>query len=93
MSSWLPFLKLKGLLIPEISKFTKLRKFQKNVYANLRLLNDYGLIISIKMNKKAYVCVCSIFKIGNATSIQICLPILVQTQKWESKIRKQIGIW
>ncbi len=54
MSSWLPFLKLKGLLAPEISKFTKIRKFQNNLIANLRLLNDYGLIISIKTNKKAY---------------------------------------
>ncbi len=55
MSSWLPFLKLKGLLAPEISKFTKIRKFQTNFYANLRLLNDYGLIISIKTNEKVYV--------------------------------------
>ncbi len=68
MSSWLPFLKLKGLLAPEISKFTKIRKFQKNLYANLRLQNDYGLIMSIKMNKNAYVRVCFIFKIGDATS-------------------------
>ncbi len=41
-------LEIEGLLAPEISKFTKIRKFQKNLYANLRLLNDYGLIISIK---------------------------------------------
>ncbi len=27
MSSWLPFLKLKGLLAPEIHKFTKVRQF------------------------------------------------------------------
>ncbi len=54
MSSWLPFLKLKGLLAPEISKFTKICKFQKNLYANLRLLNDHELIISVKTNKKAY---------------------------------------
>ncbi len=52
MSSWLSFLKLKGLLALEISKFTKICKFQKNVYTNLRLLNDYGLIIPIKTNKK-----------------------------------------
>ncbi len=45
ISSWLPFLKLKELLSPEISKFTKICKFQKNWYANLRLLNDYALII------------------------------------------------
>ncbi len=29
MSSWLPFLKLKGLLASEISKFTKICRFQK----------------------------------------------------------------
>ncbi len=52
MSSWLLFLKLKRLLAPEISKFTKIHKFQKHLYANLRLLNDYGLIISVKTNKK-----------------------------------------
>ncbi len=28
------------LLASEISKFTKIRKFQKNLFANLRLLND-----------------------------------------------------
>ncbi len=85
MSSWLPFLKLKGLLAPEIFKFTKIRKFQKNLFANLRLLNDYGLIISIKTNKKAYVCVCFIFKIGDATSMRIHFPILVHALKWESR--------
>ncbi len=42
-----PFLKFKRLLAPEISQFTKVHKFQENFYANLRLLNDYGLIISI----------------------------------------------
>ncbi len=46
--------KLKGLLAPEISKFMKIRKLQNNLYAKSRLLNDYGLIISIKTNKKAY---------------------------------------
>ncbi len=49
MASWLPSFKLKGSLAPEISKFTKI---SKNVYANLTLLNDYGLIISIKTIKK-----------------------------------------
>ncbi len=39
---------IEGALAPETSKFTKVLKFQKNVYANLRLLNTYGLIISIK---------------------------------------------
>ncbi len=53
MSSWLPFLKLKELLLAlETSKFTKICKFQKNLFANLRLLNDYGLIISIRRTKK-----------------------------------------
>ncbi len=79
--SWLPFLKLKGLLTPEISKFTKICKFHNNLYANLKLLNDYGLIISIKTDKKAYVCMCFIFKIGDATSMQIYLPILVHLLK------------
>ncbi len=79
MSSWLPFLKLKGLLIFEISKLTK------NLFANLRLLNDCGLIISFKTNKKAYACICFIFKIGDATSSQIYLPILVHALKWESR--------
>ncbi len=81
MSSWLAFLKLKGLLASEISKFTKICKFQKNLYANLRLLNDYGLIISIKTKKKAYVCVCFIFKIGDATSARIYFTILVHGLK------------
>ncbi len=44
----------------------------------MRLLNDYGLIISIKTNKVAYVCVCFIFKIGDATSTRIYFPISVQ---------------
>ncbi len=61
--------KLKWLLAHEISKFMKIRKFQKKLYANLRLLNVYELIIS-KTNKKAYVVVCSIFKIGDAISTQ-----------------------
>ncbi len=30
-------LEIEGLLAPEISKFTKIRKFQKNVRANLKL--------------------------------------------------------
>ncbi len=81
MSSWLPFLKLKRLLAPEIYKFTKICTFQKSLYANLRLLNDYGLIISIKTNKKAYVCVCFIRKIGDATSTRIYFPISVYTLK------------
>ncbi len=85
MSSWLPFLKLKGLLAPEICKFTKIRKFKKNLYVNLKLLNDYGMIISIKMNKKAYMCVYFIFKIRDATSTRICFPILVHALKWESR--------
>ncbi len=77
MSSWLPFLKSKRLLAPEISEFTKIRKFQKNLYANLRLLNDYGLIISTKTNKQAYVCIRFIFKTEDATNIRIYFPILV----------------
>ncbi len=48
---------IEGLLALEISKFTKICKFQKKLYAHLRLLNDCGLIISIKTNKKTYVCV------------------------------------
>ncbi len=52
MSSWLPFVKLKALLALEIFKFTKICKFQKNLFASLRLLNDYGLIISIKTTEK-----------------------------------------
>ncbi len=80
MSSLLPFLKLKGLLAPKISKFTKICKFQKKLYANLRLLKDYGLVIPIKMNRKVYVCVCFIFKIGNAISTQIYFPISVHAQ-------------
>ncbi len=55
MLSWLSFLKLKELLAHGISRFTKICKFQKNLYANLRFLNNYGLIISVKTNKKAYV--------------------------------------
>ncbi len=31
LSSWLPFLKLKGLLAPEISKFTKICIFKKKI--------------------------------------------------------------
>ncbi len=85
MSSWLPFLKLKGLLAPEIFKLTIIRKFQKNVFSNLRLLNNYGLIISIKTNEKAFMCVCFIFKIGDATSKRICFPILLRALKWESR--------
>ncbi len=65
---WVVILEIEGLPASEISKFTKICKFQKNSYANLRLLNDYGLIISIKTNKRAYVCVCFIFKIGDATN-------------------------
>ncbi len=74
MSSWLPILKLKGLLTPEISKFTKIRKLQKKLYANLRLLNDYRLIISIKTNKKAYVCVCFIFKLETLQARESAFP-------------------
>ncbi len=85
MSSWLPFLKLKGPLDPEISKFTKICKFQKNVYANQRLLNDYGLIITIKMNKEAYVCVHFIIKIRDATSMRIFFPISVHALKWKNR--------
>ncbi len=51
----------------------------------MRLLNDYGMIISIETNKKAYVCVCSIVKIGDATSTRIYFPILVRALKWESR--------
>ncbi len=76
---------LKRLLAPEISKFTKLCKFKKNVYANLKLLNDYGLIILNKPNKKAYAHVYFIFKIGDATSAQIYFPISEHALKWESK--------
>ncbi len=82
MSSWFPFLKSKGYWL---LKYPKIRKFQKNLFANLRLLNDYELIISIKMNKKAYMCVCFIFKIGDATSMRIYFSILVHTLKWESR--------
>ncbi len=91
MLSSFPFLKLKGLLAPKISKFTKICKFQKKLYANLRLLNDYGLIISIQANKEACVCVCVcvcvcfIFKIGDATSTRIYFPILVHELKQESR--------
>ncbi len=67
---------------PGMSKFTKIREFQTNVYANLRLLNDYGLIISIRTNKIAYVCVYFIFKIGDATRAWIYFPILARTLKW-----------
>ncbi len=52
MSSWLSFLKMKEILPSEISKFTKICKFQKNLFTYWRLLNDYGLIISIKITKK-----------------------------------------
>ncbi len=75
MSSWLPSLKLKGLLAPKIFKF------RKNLYVNLRLLKDYGLILSIMTNKKAYVCICFIFKIGGAASTRIYFPILVHALK------------
>ncbi len=85
MSSYLPFLELKGILALEISKFTKIRKFQKNLYANLRLLNDYGLIISSKRNKKVYMWVCFIFKIRDATSTRICFFILMRALKSESR--------
>ncbi len=46
--------KIEGLLAP------KYPNLPNNLYANLRLLNDYGLIIPIKANKKARtrVCVC-----------------------------------
>ncbi len=63
------------------SKFTKICKLKKNLFANLRSPNDYGLIISIKANKKAYVCVCFIFEIGGATSTWIYFPISVHTLK------------
>ncbi len=86
MSSWLPFLKLKGLLAPEITKFTNICKFQKNLYANLRLLNDYGLIISIKTNKKAHVCVFFIFKIGDATSTRSLLSHLSACTKMGKQV-------
>ncbi len=56
-------------------KFTKICELKKKLFANLKSLNDYGLIISIQSNKKAYVCVCFIFKIGNATSMRIYFPI------------------
>ncbi len=85
MLSWLPFFKLKELLAPEISKFTKIRRFQKNLYANFGSLNDYELIISIKINKKVFVCLCFIFKIRDITSTQICFSISVHALKWESR--------
>ncbi len=53
-----PIVRIEGATVSKISKFTKILKFQKNLYANLRLLNDYGLIIPIKTNKTAYVCLC-----------------------------------
>ncbi len=68
--------KIEGLLALEISKFMKICKFQKNLYASLRLLNDYGLIILIKTKKEAYVYVCCTFKIGDASSTLIYFPIL-----------------
>ncbi len=77
MLSWLPFLKLKGLLAAENPNFQKFVYLKNTLYANLRSLNDYGLIISIKANKKAYVCICFILKIGDATSTRIYFPISV----------------
>ncbi len=76
--------KLKELLAPEISKFTKLIKLQKNLSANWKLLNDFRLIILIKTNKKAYERLCFIFKIGDATSTWIYFSILVHT--WNGKV-------
>ncbi len=49
-------------------------QISKKLYVNLRLLNDYRLIILIKMNKKAYMWVCFIFKIGDAISMRIYFP-------------------
>ncbi len=76
--------KLKGLLALEISKFTKICKFQKNLYANLKLLNDYGWIILIKTNKKAYVCVCFIFKIGDPQVRESAFPFYCV--RWNRKL-------
>ncbi len=55
------------------------------IYENLWLLNDCGLLISIEMNKKAFVCVYFIFKIGDARNTQIYFPILVHALKWERR--------
>ncbi len=76
----------RGYWFRKYPNFTKLRKFQKNLYANLKLLNYYGSIIPIKTNKKAYVRVCFIFKIGDTTRIQIHFPSLVHALKWERRI-------
>ncbi len=85
MLSWFTFLKLKELLAPENPNLQKFVNKIKKLYANLRSLNDFGLIISIKANKKGYVCVCFISKIGDATSTQIYFPIFVHALEWESR--------
>ncbi len=69
MSTYGALSKLKGLLA--------IRKFQKHLYANLRILNDYGLIMPIKTNEKAYMRVYFIFKIGDVTSMRIYFLISV----------------
>ncbi len=55
--------KLKGQPAHEISKITNFCKFQENLYTNLGLLNDYGLRIPTKTNKKTYMYGWIIFKI------------------------------
>ncbi len=82
-----PYLKLVAILEIEGATgswkptFTKIRALKK-LYANMRSLNDYGLIISIKANKKAHVYICFISEIGDTTSMQIYFPILVHALKW-----------
>ncbi len=78
-SSWLSFLKLKRLLAPEISKFTKIRKFQKNLFVNLRLLNDHGLIISLRRTRKLMCAYALSSKLGTLQARESTLPFQYQS--------------
>ncbi len=70
MSSWLPFWKLKGLLAPEMSKFTKIRKFQKSLYVMRSMKRDLkSANLILQGNKK--------------TKFTSKLAIFVFLQKWE----------
>ncbi len=44
-----PIIKIQRLLATEIYEFTKICKFQKQLNANLRLLNDYSLNFQSKL--------------------------------------------
>ncbi len=87
-----PIIKIEGATGSWNIQIYENSQMSKRLYFNLRLLNDYGLIIPIKTNKKTYVSVCFILKTGDATSTRIYLPISVHTFFWNLRIFVNLDI-